>query len=61
MTFSNTAKVLNQKAVESENAHHDDAYADPDTADDVQFAVEHLVNSRRTALMSQGENGWRAS
>lgn len=36
------------------HTHHDDADANPDPADDVQFAVEHLVNSRRTALISQG-------
>lgn len=36
------------------HAHHDDADADADPADDVQLAVEHLVNSRRTALMIQG-------
>lgn len=35
------------------HAHHDDADADADPADDVQFAVEHLVNSRRTALPSR--------
>lgn len=36
------------------HAHHDDADADADPADDVQLAVEHLINSRRTALMIQG-------
>lgn len=37
--------------------YHDDADADSDPADDVQFAVEHLVDSRRTALTSQEEGG----
>lgn len=39
------------------HAHHDDADADPDPTDDVQFAVEHLVDGRRTALTSQGKGG----
>lgn len=33
--------------------HHDDADTDADPADDVQFIVEHLVNSGRTALTEQ--------
>lgn len=38
------------------HAHHDDADADADPADDVQFVVEHLVNSSRTALMARRSN-----
>lgn len=34
-------------------AHHDDADADANAADDVQFVVEHLVNSSRAALMAR--------
>lgn len=39
------------------HTHHDDADADADPADDVQLAVEHLVNSCRTALMTRGGRG----
>lgn len=39
----------------SVHTYHDDTDADPDPTDDVQSAVEHLVNGCRTALTSQGE------
>lgn len=42
------------------HTHHDDADADADPADDVQLTVEHLVNSRRTALMIQGREREKA-
>lgn len=35
------------------HTHHDDADTDANPADDVQFVVEHLVNSSWTALMAR--------
>lgn len=40
-------------AVRFVHAHHDDADTDANPADDVQFVVEHLVNSGRAALMAR--------
>lgn len=38
-------------------SHHDDADADADSTDDVQFAVKHLLDGAGTALRKSENNG----